>query len=114
MNVRKRKKSINGPRDLIVRAMRELDSDGALSRRRNRLRRKNYRSLGPNHIWYADGYNKLITFRFRIHSCIDGYSRKILWLSVLKSNNNPVTIALFYLDNIRLFSILYTNRLRVV
>ena len=67
-------KGINAPCDLTMIAMRELDPNGALSHRRNRLRQRNYRSLGPNHIWHVDGYEKLKPFGFPIHVCIDGYS----------------------------------------
>ena len=85
--------TINAPRDSIMIALRELDSDGAISRRKNRLRRRNYRSLGPNHIWHADGCDKLKPFGFPIHACIDVYSRKMPWLSVL----SLITILLLYL-----------------
>ena len=33
-------------------------------------------------MWHVDGYDKLKPFSFAIHSAIDGYSRKILWLHV--------------------------------
>ena len=32
---------------------------GVKSRRRHRLVRRTYISLGPNHLWHIDGYNKL-------------------------------------------------------
>ena len=38
------------------------------------------------------------TFGFPIHGAIDGHSRKILWLKVVQSNNNPKVIADLYLD----------------
>lgn len=44
------------------------------------------------------GYDKLKPYGFPIHGAIDGYSRKILWLEVSKSNNNPDSIAAMYLD----------------
>ena len=94
-------KGINALCILIMIAMTELDPDGALSRRKHRLRQRNYRPLGPNLIWHADEYDKLKPFGFRIHACIDGYSRKTLWLSVLKSNDNPATRASLYLDKFR-------------
>ncbi|XP_014675079.1 PREDICTED: uncharacterized protein LOC106815162 [Priapulus caudatus] len=44
------------------------------------------------------GYDKLKPYGFPVHGAIDGYSRKILWLEVSRSNNNPELIAAMYLD----------------
>lgn len=52
-------------------------------------------------IWHIDGYDKLKPFGFCIHGAIDGYSRKILWLEVGPSNNNPRVIARYFLDCVR-------------
>jgi len=44
----------------MVRCMlRQLDPAGVESRHCHRLRRRTYRSLGPNHTWHIDGYDKL-------------------------------------------------------
>ena len=40
-------------------------------------------------------------FGFPIHGCIDGYSWKVLWLYVTRSNNLPDNIAAYYLDAVR-------------
>ena len=86
------------PRDLVQTLMNEIDPDGCELRRRRKLRRRNYWSLGPNHTWHIDGYNKLKDFGFPIHGCVDGFSRKVLWLNVSRSNNNPAVVLRFYLD----------------
>lgn len=44
------------------------------------------------------GYDKLKPFGFPIHGAIDGYSRKILWLEVTRSNNKPEIVASMFLD----------------
>ena len=36
-------------------------------------------------------------FGFPIHGAIDGYSRKILWLEIVRSNNDPRSTSLLYL-----------------
>ncbi|KAL5506500.1 hypothetical protein EMCRGX_G008155 [Ephydatia muelleri] len=54
-------------------------------------------SRGPNWCWHMDGYDKLKPFGFPIHACIDGFSRKILWLEVATTNNDPYVVAHFYL-----------------
>lgn len=93
-------KGINAPRDLVMKTMRDLDPQGSSARKAKRLKRRHYKSNGPNYLWHVDGYDKLKPFGFPIHGCIDGFSRKILWLRVLKSNNDPVSIATVYLEKI--------------
>ena len=58
-------------------------------------------SVGPNYLWHIDGYDKIKPYGFAIHGAIDGLSRKILWLRVASPNNNPKTIASYYMDCIR-------------
>jgi hypothetical protein len=43
-------------------------------------------------------YDKLKPFGLCIHGCIDGYSRRILWLKVAHTNNNPDVIAHYYVQ----------------
>lgn len=47
------------------------------------------------------GYDKLKPYGFPIHGAIDGYSRKILWLELTRSNNHPQNIARMYLDCVK-------------
>ena len=46
----------------------------------------------------SDGYDKLKPFGFPIHACVDGWSRKVLWLYVTRSNSWPHNIATYYLE----------------
>lgn len=93
-----RMENIQVPRHIVEQLMRELDPDGCEQRKSRRLQRRRYLSPGPNHTWHVDGYDKLKPYGFPIHGCIDGWSRKILWLKVTKSNNHPEIIANFYLN----------------
>ena len=79
-----------------------MDPQGVESRSKHWLRRRQYRTVGPNHLWYIDGYDKLKPFEFCIHGAIDGYSRRIMWLEVGPSNNDPFVIAQYYLDCVRM------------
>ena len=82
-------------------ALFELDPQNVDKRRRRRLRRRKYHSLGPNFVWHIDGHDKLKPYRISIHGCIDGYSRRIIWLEVAASNKVPELIAKHYLDAIK-------------
>lgn len=86
------------PRDVVQRLLKELDPEGCALRKAKRLKRRKYRSLGPNHCWHIDGYDKLSPYGFPIHAAIDGWSRRIMSLKVCRSNNFPEIPASFYLQ----------------
>ncbi|XP_068738529.1 uncharacterized protein, partial [Montipora capricornis] len=71
---------------------------GVSNRRKGRLQRRRYMCKGPNYLWHMDGYDKLKPYGFCIHGAIDGYSRRILWLEVDSTNNDPAVIAQYYVD----------------
>ena len=77
-----------------------LDPSGVELRICRRLQRRAYLSPGPDHTWHIDGYDKLKPYGFAIHGAIDGYSRRIVWLYVSASNNNPSNIAFYFLQTI--------------
>ena len=78
-----------------------LDPEGVALRTRGRLHRRRYICRGPNQVWHIDGMDKLKQFGFAVHACIDGFSRKVLWLRVGRTNNNPTIIAGFYLTTVK-------------
>ncbi|KAL5509149.1 hypothetical protein EMCRGX_G004459 [Ephydatia muelleri] len=53
---------------------------------------------GQNWCWHIDGYDKLKPFGFPIYACIDGSSRKIIWLELTSTNNDPSVVVKFFLD----------------
>ena len=78
-----------------------MDPEGVALRRRKRLRRRQYRSRGPNDCWHTDGYDKLTPYGINIHGCIDGFSRYIIWLNAYKTNRNPRIISGYYIKAVR-------------
>jgi hypothetical protein len=76
------------PHIIVQEMLRELDPDGSNLRKARWLKRS-YHNRGPNQTWHIDGYDKLKPFGLPIHGAIDGYSKKILWLNVTRSNNSP-------------------------
>lgn len=95
------RRGIQVPRFVVQELMQYLDPEGCELRRVNRLRRRVYHNAGPNAVWHVDGYDKLKSYGFLIHGCINGWSRKVLWLVVTRSNNYPDNIALYYLDAVK-------------
>ena len=81
----------------------ELDPEGVNLRKNRRLHRRRYVTRGPNYVWHIDGHDKLKPYGFSIHGCIDGFSRKLIWLEVGPTNKLPDVIAQFYLDAVSTF-----------
>jgi hypothetical protein len=80
----------------VMEILRVTDYTSVLLRQRHVLRRRTYTALGPNYMWHADGHDKLKKYGIAIHACIDGYSRRVLWVSCASSNN-----AYYYVSTIR-------------
>lgn len=100
MHQKLRSIGITVDRETVRLGLKYLDPEGVESRKSHRLRRRKYVNKGPNYLWHIDGYDKLKPFGLAIHGGIDGYSRKILWLEVGETNNDPRIVAKFYLDAI--------------
>lgn len=88
-------------KETVRHALRVLDPIAVNDRLKHRLQRRQYRGRGPNFIWHIDGYDKLKPFGFCIHGCIDGFSRRIMWLEVGTSNNDPSVVSQYFIDCIR-------------
>ena len=80
--------------------LKNLDVSHVALRQCRRLQRRQYISPGLDHMWHIDGYDKLKPYGFAIHGAIDGLSRKIIWLNVSSSNNNPAYIAYYFIQAI--------------
>lgn len=95
-----RKYNIRVPRTIVSRMMRQEDPEGVYNRRLRRFVRRQFYSPGPNYTWHVDGYDKLKPYGICIHACICGFSRRILWLELGPSNNNPEVIAKYFVDTV--------------
>ena len=79
------------PRSQLRRVLDIYDKEGRDERRRKAVYRVTYKSLGVNHAWHLDGWHKLIHYKIVIHGCIDGFSRKIIFLKA-STNNRATTV----------------------
>ena len=78
-------------RDSILR----VDPEGRLDRRSIKHKRGVYHSEGLNHTWHCDGNHKLVKSKMVIHGCIDGFSRKIMYLCATDNNLSKTVADLF-------------------
>lgn len=77
--------------------LRILDPNAVNQRRRRRLQRRRYRGVGPNFTWHIDSYDKLKPYGICINGCIDGFSRKMIWLEAYHTSSNPHLIAGYFM-----------------
>ena len=75
-----------------------LDSEGTAQRRKRRLLRRSYSSKGPDYVWHIDGYDKLSRYGICISGCVDGFSRRVMWLNAYYTNSDPKIIGGYYLE----------------
>ncbi|XP_030607838.1 uncharacterized protein LOC115795856 [Archocentrus centrarchus] len=99
--VLKQKHKLRVKRDGVMRLLRQLNPQGIAMRTRRRFTRRTYHSMGPNYIWHVDGYDKLKPFGLALSGCIDGFSRRMMWLVCGATNNNPSVIALNYINCVK-------------
>lgn len=85
-------------RDIVYRLMQILDPNGIEIRKKGRLKRRQYFAKGPNYLWHVDSYDKLKPFGLCINGCIDGFSRRIIWLNIYHTSSNPRVIAGYYIE----------------
>uniref|UniRef100_A0A8W8MKW5 Integrase core domain-containing protein n=1 Tax=Magallana gigas TaxID=29159 RepID=A0A8W8MKW5_MAGGI len=53
-------------------------------------------------VFQQDGYDKLKPFGISIHGCIDGFSRRVIWLEADITNKRPEVVAEYYLSAVQL------------
>ena len=82
-------------------SLKQIDPEGSNNRRSHKIIRREYRNAGANSCWHVDSYDELKPFGFPIHGCTDGYSRKIIYLKTVHSNNNPFIIGEICLEHLK-------------
>ena len=61
-------------------ALLDIDPEGVSMRRKKTIKRRTYETNGPYDVFHIDRNDELKMFGFAIHGCIDGFSRKMIWL----------------------------------
>lgn len=97
---------IRVPRHLVCNVMAEIDPDGLEARQVHKKIKKPkvpFTSKGPMWLISVDGHDKLCghqnwTFPLGVYGFIDTFSKKMLSLSVVHSNSDPLITGKLYLD----------------
>ena len=74
-----------------------IDPSGILMRtmQLNLVSRRHYSVPGPLFLWHLDGNHKIIRWGFVIHGCVDGYSRRVMYLKASTNNKADTVLNLF-------------------
>ena len=59
------------------------------------IRRRQYQTRTANSMWHLDSTHKLIHWRFITSGCVDGLSRKVIWLKCADNNRADTTYNYF-------------------
>ena len=97
--------NINVSKEDARKSVKIVNPEGVEERKRNSIKRRLYWAKGPAVIYPIDGNGKLKRWGFCIHGCVDGFSRKILWLKVASSNNDPLITANYFLTCIKRYKL---------
>ncbi|KAG1719695.1 hypothetical protein EDB19DRAFT_1836499 [Suillus lakei] len=65
-----------------------------------RLRRRRFWAAGVNDLFAVDQHDKWLKFGLGLHTGIEPFSGRIMWIRVWHSNRNPQLILSYYLDTI--------------
>lgn len=83
-----------------------IDPEGIILRsmQLNFINRRRYFVPGSLSLWHLDGNHKLIRWGFIIHGCVDGYSRRIMFLKA-STNNKANTVFNLFLEAVNRFGL---------
>ena len=86
-------------RKRIRESMARVDPENTALRWGVVVSRRTYQVPWPNSLWHLDGHHALIRWKIVIHGCIDGFSRRIMFLRC-NSNNLAETVLDLFLNAI--------------
>ena len=96
------------PRDLVHTVMYNVDPVALEERApcfKKKKKKHHFTTQGTNCIHSLGGHDKLMGFQnnifpIAVYGCIDTFSRKLLWVKVWMTNNDPNVIGWFYLEHL--------------
>lgn len=57
--------------------------------------RRTYQVGGPHRLWHVDGMHKLIRYGLIVHGCVDGFSRRVIWMHISTNNRKATQLEYF-------------------
>ncbi len=82
-------------RDRVRSSLTRVDPENTALRWACVITRRVYSVPGPNALWHIDGNHALIRWKFVVHGCIDGFSRRIMYLLCADNNRLDTVVNVF-------------------
>lgn len=82
-------------RNRVRQSLVRVSPDNSILRWGAVISRRVYYVPWPNSIWHIDGHHSLIRWGFVVHGCIDGFSRKVMFLHCNTNNQADTVLHLF-------------------
>ena len=79
--------SIQMPQDRVMQILQEEEPERTVQRSAHKLVRQHY----------CDNCDKMKPCGLSIYGALDGFSRKVIWLEVCRTNSNPMVVATVYI-----------------
>ncbi|XP_068742975.1 uncharacterized protein [Montipora capricornis] len=106
-----RSKGLRVQRSRVRQSMARVDPENAALRWGAVVTRRTYLVPWPNSLWHLDGHHSLVRWGLVVHGCIDGFSRRIMFLHCSPNNLSETVLSLF-LDAVEKDG-LWPSRIRV-
>lgn len=95
------KYNIQVSKEVVRKAIKEIDLEGVDRQRRKVINPRVYKSLSLEHIYHLDGNNKFKCWGLCINGVVDGLSCKISWLVACSTNNHSLVTGNYFLQCIK-------------
>lgn len=77
------------------------EADLVHQRKARRLKRRRFWAAGVNDLFAVDQHDKWLRFGLALHTGVEPFSGRIMWIRVWHSNRNPQLILTYYLETIQ-------------
>ncbi|KAG2738001.1 hypothetical protein P692DRAFT_201874334 [Suillus brevipes Sb2] len=93
-------KDMSVSRNVVISYFAAYEAGLVCQRKARRLQRRRFWAAGVNDLFAVDQHDKWLRFGLGLHTGIEPFSGRIMWIQVWHSNRNPQLILSYYLNTI--------------
>ncbi|KAG1821416.1 hypothetical protein EV424DRAFT_1539144 [Suillus variegatus] len=93
-------KEMSVSRNLVISYCAADEADLIHQQKAHRLKRRRFWAAGVNDLFAVDQHDKWLRFGLALHTGVEPFSGRIMWIRVWHSNRNPQLILTYYLETI--------------